>query len=248
MSLVKKQHEIEKIRSAGNLVARVFIELKKMIKPGITTMSLNDFAEQMILDNGAFPTFKGYLGYPYSICASVNNQMVHSFPTTKTLKKGDIVSIDMAVTLDGYVGDSAFTTGVGEISLQNKKLIEATKLALDTAIKLAKPGATLGDLGFAIEQTAIDYGFKSTHQYVGHFIGKKMHEEPAVPNFGQNGDGLKLKEGMVLCLEPMFIDGEDELFTDPLDRWTVRTKHGGNATQEEHTILVTKDGGEILTK
>ncbi len=248
MGKIKSTKEIIKMQAAGHVVGLVHQELKKMIKPGITTLELDAKAKEIILSNGATPTFLGFGGFPNSICTSVNNTLVHGIPNDHPLVEGDIISIDVGATLNGFVGDAAFTMGVGEIDKNAKKVLDVSKDALALGIKMIKPGLHLGDLGFAIEHLIKKAGLTSTHQYTGHFIGKQMHESPAVPNFGIPGQGLVLKEGMTFCIEPMVIDGRDQLFTDPLDNWTVRTVHGGITAHDEHTVLVTATGGEILTK
>ncbi len=247
MPLIKNQEQISKMREAGRIVAKVHRELKEMIKPGVTLLELDKKTEEIIISEGGIPTFKGFSGFPASICASVNEAMVHGIPTNYELKAGDIISVDVGVIKDGWNGDAAFTMAVGEVPAETMKLLNVTKEALASAIKFAKPGVTLGELGEHIESFAINNGFTAARDYVGHGIGENMHEEPYVPNYGFKG-GMKLQEGMTICIEPMFIDGKDELFTDPLDKWTVRTKHGGLTTHDEHTILITKNGGEILTK
>lgn len=247
MGLIKTQDQITKMEEAGRIVALVHRELKAMIKPGVTLLELDAKAEELIRGEGAIPTFKGFDGFPGSICASVNEEMVHGIPSSRELKEGDIISVDVGAIKDGWNGDAAFTMGVGEVSEVAKKIMQVTKDSLASAIKFAKPGVRLGELGAHIEKFAIDAGFTAARGFVGHGIGEKMHEEPYVPNYAFKG-GMKLQEGMTICIEPMFIDGKDDLFIDPLDKWTVRPKHGGLTTHDEHTILITKDGGKILTK
>ncbi len=247
MPLVKNQEQIKKMEEAGRIVARVHRELKVMIKPGVTLLELDAKAEEIIRSEGAIPTFKGFEGFPASICASVNEVMVHGIPTNLALKDGDIISVDVGALKDGWNGDAAFTKAVGNVSSSTQKLLDVTKEALASAIKFAKPGVSLGELGAHIESFAINNGYTVAKDFVGHGIGEKMHEEPYVPNYGFKG-GMQLQEGMTICIEPMFIDGPDDLFIDPIDKWTVRPKHGGLTTHDEHTILITKDGGRILTK
>ena len=247
MSLIKTEEQISKIKVASKIVALVHKELKLMIKPGISLLELDAFAEELIISKGGKPTFKGYEGFPASLCTSVNDQMVHGIPNSYILKDGDIISVDVGVEKDGWNGDAAFTVGVGKISKSAQKLITVTENALYSAIKFSKPGVTIGELGAHIETFALKSGFGVAHDYVGHGIGEKMHEDPLIPNFGFDG-GEVLKENMTLCIEPMFIDGKDELFIDPKDEWTVKTKHGGNASHVEHTIVIRKRGGEILSK
>ncbi len=247
MPYIKNESEIKLMREASQIVAIVHQELKKLLKPGISLLELNNKAEEIILKNNATPTFKGYHGFPSSICASINDIMVHGIPNDRTLKDGDIISIDVGVMKDGWNGDAAFTFPIGNVSKEAKLIMKVTKEALNESIKFAKPGVSLGELGGFIESFAIKNGFTSAREYVGHGIGKEMHEDPLVPNYSFKG-GEILKEGMTICIEPMFINGKDELFVDPLDGWTVRTKHGGITTHDEHTIVIRKNGGEILTK
>ncbi len=247
MGLIKTPEQIEKMEEAGRIVARVHRELKAMIKPGVTLLELDAKAEEIIRSEGATPTFKGFEGFPASICASVNQVMVHGIPTDYALKDGDIISVDVGALKDGWNGDAAFTKAVGTIPAKTQKLLDVTKEALAAGIKFARPGVTLGQLGAEIESYAIKNGFTAARDFVGHGIGESMHEEPYVPNYGFKG-GMVLQEGMTICIEPMFIDGPDDLFIDPLDKWTVRPKHGGLTTHDEHTIVITKDGGRILTK
>ncbi len=247
MPLIKNAEQIKLMEEAGRIVARVHRELKAMIKPGVTLLELDAKAEEIIRSEGAIPTFKGYEGFPGSICASVNEVMVHGIPNGYALKEGDIISVDVGALKDGWNGDAAFTKAVGEIPKSTQKLLDVTKEALAAGIKFAKPGVTLGELGSEIESYAIKNGYTAARDFVGHGIGEQMHEEPYVPNYGFKG-GMKLQEGMTICIEPMFIDGPDDLFIDPLDKWTVRPKHGGLTTHDEHTIVITKDGGRILTK
>ncbi len=247
MALIKTPEQIKKMEEAGRIVARVHRELKAMIKPGVTLLELDAKAEEIIRSEGAIPTFKGFSGFPASICASVNQVMVHGIPTNYELKEGDIISVDVGALKDGWNGDAAFTKAVGTIPAATQKLLDVTKEALAAGIKFAKPGVTLGQLGAEIESYAIKNGYTAARDFVGHGIGEQMHEEPYVPNYGFKG-GMTLQEGMTICIEPMFIDGPDDLFIDPLDGWTVRPKHNGLTTHDEHTIVITKDGGRILTK
>ncbi len=250
MSSIKTEEQILKIKEASRIVALVHKELKSMIAPGISLIELDKKAEQIILSEGGKPTFKGFPGstpFPASICVSINNEMVHGIPRDIKINEGDIVTIDVGVVKDGWNGDAAFTMGVGQVSKRAELIMNATKEALASAIKFAKPGITTGELGAHIESFALKHGFSVTKEFVGHGIGKKMHEDPYIPNYGFKGGDI-LQEGMTICIEPMFIDGPDDLFIDPIDKWTVRTKHGGLATQDEHTIVIRKNGGEILSK
>ncbi len=247
MPLIKTKEQIKLMEEAGRIVAKVHRELKLLIRPGITLLELDSKAEEIIRSEGGIPTFKGFEGFPSSICASVNQVMVHGIPTNYELKDGDIISIDVGVLKNGWNGDAAFTKAVGKISKETQKLLDVTKEALSEGIKFAKPGITLGELGAHIESFAIKNGYTAAKDFVGHGIGENMHEEPYVPNYGFDG-GMKLQEGMTICIEPMFIDGPDDLFIDPIDKWTVRPRHDGLTTHDEHTIVIEKNGGRILTK
>jgi methionyl aminopeptidase len=216
MSLIKTNDEIIKMREAGRIVAKVHRILKENIKEGITLLELDKLAEETIRAEGATPSFLGFGGFPNSICSSVNEVMVHGIPNNYKLKSGDIVSIDVGAYKDGYHGDAAFTIGVGSVSSRHQELMDVNKLALKEAIDFIKPGITLGELGTLIESFAIAAGFTSAREYTGHGIGSEMHQDPYVPNVSFKG-GMVLKEGMTICIEPMFIDGKDRLFTDPLD-------------------------------
>lgn len=247
MALIKTPEQIKLMEEAGRIVARVHRELKKMIKPGTTLLELDARAEELIISEGGIPTFKGFEGFPNSICASVNDALVHGIPTDYALKEGDIVSIDVGVIKNGWNGDAAFTKAVGQVPKEVETFLNTTKEALAAAIRFVKPGVSLGELGFLIESFALQKGYSVTRQYVGHGIGEQMHEDPYVPNYGHK-DGYILKEGMVICIEPMFIMGPDDLETDLVDKWTVRSKRGDLTAHDEHTVLIEKDGGRILTK
>ena len=204
---IKTDQEIKLMKEAGRIVGKVHNELKAMIKPGISLLELNDKAEEIIRKEGATPSFLGYHGFPATICSSVNEVLVHGIPNDYQLQDGDIVSIDVGAYKDGYHGDAAFTMCVGNVSKEAENLSKATKVALQRAIDMAKPGNTIGDIGNVIEKTAKEYGVKLTKEYIGHGIGKNLHEEPAVPNYGNKGDGPTLKTGMTIAIEPMFIVG-----------------------------------------
>lgn len=247
MSLIKTSEQIKLMKESGRIVALVHSELKKIIRPGVSLIELDQIAEKIILKESGIPIFKGYDGFPSSICTSINEVMVHGIPDQYKLKEGDMISIDVGVKKADWCADAAFTIGVGRISKKAQKILSTTKEALDSAIKFVKPGIKLGELGKHIESFAIKNGFTVARDFVGHGIGREMHEEPYVPNYEFKG-GMVLKEGMTICIEPMFIDGKDDLFIDPFDKWTVRTKHRGLTTHEESTVYITKNGGEILTK
>ena len=246
MIIGKSRKELEKMRAAGRLVGLVREHLRAMVKPGVTTLDLDRAAEQMIRDAGALPTFKGYNGFPFSICASVNEQIVHGFPSDYALKEGDIFSIDCGVTLEGFVGDTATTVPVGEIDEEKLKLIRVTEECLERAIQQCRPGNHLGDIGWAVQQHAEANGYSVVRDYVGHGIGRRMHEDPQIPNYGRPGLGPKIKAGYVFAVEPMVNQGTH--FTKVLaDGWTVVTVDGKPSAHAEHTIAITEDGPEVLT-
>jgi methionyl aminopeptidase len=217
MPSIKNPEAIAKMEEAGRIVGKVHNELKKMIKPGVTLLELDAKAEEIIRAEGAEPSFLGYGGFPASICASVNEVLVHGIPNNYALKEGDLVSIDVGAYKDGYHGDAAFTMGVGNISAEAENISKATKAALQAAINVAKPGATIGDIGYAVEEVAKKYGVELTREYTGHGIGENLHEDPNVPNYGTPGTGPVLKEGMTIAIEPMFIFGTEKTWVDPLD-------------------------------
>ena len=199
MIIGKSKKELDKMRAAGQLVGQVLQHLRSLVKPGITTMEVDREAEKMIRDAGALPTFKGYNGFPYSICASVNEQIVHGFPSNYALKEGDIFSIDCGATLEGYVGDTATTVPVGEVDEERLKLIRVTEECLDRAIQQCWPGKHLGDIGWAVQEHAEAHGYSIVRDYVGHGIGRRMHEDPQIPNYGRPGVGPKDQVGLCLC-------------------------------------------------
>jgi methionyl aminopeptidase len=203
MIIAKSTKEIGKMRAAGQLVGQVLQDLRRMVAPGVTTMDLDRAAETMIRDGGALPTFKGYHGFPYSICASVNEQVVHGFPSPYELREGDIFSIDVGVTLAGYVGDTATTVPVGRVSEDCLKLVRVTEECLERAIEQCRAGNHIGDIGWAVQQHAEAHGYSVVREYVGHGIGRQMHEDPQIPNYGRPGHGPKIKIGYVFAVEPM---------------------------------------------
>ena len=247
MIIGKSKRELEKMRAAGQLVGLVLQDLSEMVEPGISTIEIDRRAEKMIRDAGALPTFKGYHGFPYSICASVNEQVVHGFPSDYKLKEGDIFSIDCGVTLDGYVGDTATTVPVGRVSDDWLDLVRVTEECLDRAIEECRPGKHLGDIGAAVQQHAEAHGYSVVRDYVGHGIGRRMHEDPQIPNYGKPGQGPKIKAGYVFAVEPMVNMGTHH--TKVLgDGWTVITLDGKPSAHSEHTIAITEEGPEVLTK
>lgn len=244
----KSREDIKMMRIAGNIVALVHQEMKKIVEPGISTKDLDDVAFRIIKENKAIPTFLGYRGYPGTICASVNEQVVHGIPSTETiLKDGDIIAIDVGATFRGLVGDSAWTYAVGNISDENKKLMEGTELALMNAIKQMKADNTLNHVGGAIEDVATEYGLGIVRQYGGHGVGRNMHEDPFVFNYRTPSNNTVLKPGMTIAIEPMLNLGGDEVY-ELDDGWTVSTVDGKASAHFEHTILVTDGEPEILTK
>jgi methionyl aminopeptidase len=246
MIIGKSKRELEKMRAAGQLVGHVLAHLRTLVAPGVTTIDIDRAAEKMIRDAGALPTFKGYNGFPYSICASVNEQIVHGFPSGYKLKDGDIFSIDVGVTLEGFVGDTATTVPVGNVTEDHLQLIRVTQECLERAIEQCRPGKHLGDIGWAVQEHAEAKGYSVVRDYVGHGIGRRMHEDPQIPNYGRPGLGPKIKSGYVFAVEPMVNLGS--YHTKVLsDGWTVVTVDGQPSAHVEHTIAITDDGPEVLT-
>jgi methionyl aminopeptidase len=245
----KSSSEIEKMRRSGRLVREVLEMLRAMVAPGITTMDLERAAEKKIEQMGAKPAFKGYYEYPCVLCTSVNQEIVHGIPSEKrALKEGDIVSIDCGVVLDGYYGDAAITVPVGNhVKPEVKKLLEVTEASLYRGIEQVKIGNSVGDVGAAVQEYVEAQGFSVVREFVGHGIGTKLHEEPQVPNFGTRGQGAKLKEGMVIAIEPMVNSGAAAARVLD-DKWTAVTVDGSFSAHFEHCVAVTKDGPVILTQ
>jgi methionyl aminopeptidase len=245
----KSQSEIEKMKRSGHIVRQILDELKEMVAPGVSTMDLERAAEKKIRDLGAKPAFKGYYDYPCVLCTSVNEEIVHGIPSAKrVLKAGDIVSIDCGVVLDGYYGDAAITVAVGdEISPERKKLLEVTEASLYKAIEQAKVGNSISDIGAAVQEYVEANGFSVVREFVGHGIGTKLHEEPQVPNFRSNGGSTRLREGMVLAIEPMVNSGRPEARVLD-DKWTAVTADGSSSAHFEHCVAVTRNGPVILTQ
>jgi len=247
---VKSREEIEAMRRAGRIVAAVLHELKKMVAPGITPEQLDDVAERTILASGGKPAFKGYSGYPATICASVNDVVVHGIPDKRPLQEGDLLSLDVGVVLDGYYADAAITIPVGRVSPVARKLLRVTREALEAGIKRARPGASVADVSAAVERLAVRHGFSVVRELSGHGIGRKMHEPPQVPNFvdGASKEDLRteLRPGVTICIEPMVNEGSGEVVRDP-DGWTTRTRDHGLSAHFEHTVAIEAHGPEILT-
>lgn len=247
MIILKSKMEIDIMREAGRIVALTHQELAKAIKPGVTTKQLDELAETFIRSKGAVPSFLGYGGFSGSICASVNEELVHGIPGKRTLQEGDIISIDIGAQFEGYHGDSAWTYGVGKISEEDQRLMKVTEESLYKGLEKAIPGGRLSDISHAIQIHAEASGFTIVREYVGHGIGRGLHEDPQIPNYGPPGRGPRLKPGMVLAIEPMVNAGERYVRTLE-DNWTVVTIDGKNCTHYEHTIAITEDGFEILTR
>ena len=248
MIYLKTDEEIELMRSANQLVGRTLGELAKHIAPGVTTLQLDKIAEEFIRDNGAVPAFLGYGGFPNSICASVNEQVVHGIPSSKAvLKEGDVISVDCGTILNGFVGDSAYTFCVGEVAPEVKNLLKTTKESLYQGIQQAVEGKRVGDVSHAVQTYCESKGFSVVRELVGHGIGRKMHEEPEVPNYGRYGCGPLLRSGMCICIEPMINMGKADIFVDAENDWTIYTDDGMPSAQWEIQVLITEDGYEILS-
>jgi methionyl aminopeptidase len=245
--VIKTAKEVEKMRRAGGIVREVLHAVRAMVKPGATTLDLEKVAETMIEEAGAKPAFKGYHGFPCVLCTSLNDQVVHGIPSAKTvLREGDILSVDCGAVIDGYYGDSAITIPVGKVAAGTQRLLQITQGSLERAIEAVRPGATLGDVGAAVQEMVEAEGFSVVKEFVGHGIGTHMHEDPQIPNFGQRGRGVRLREGMVLAIEPMVNAGGDAVRVLK-DGWTAVTEDGSLSAHFEHTVAVTKDGAAILT-
>ncbi len=247
MIILKSQREIDIMREAGRMVAQTREEVKKHIKPGITTKALDEIAETFIRQLGGIPSFKGYNGFPGSVCLSVNEEVVHGIPSDRVLKDGDIVSLDIGVMYKGYHADSAWTYPVGNISKADEQLLEVTLQSLFEGLKMAKPGNRVSDISAAIEAYVKPYGYGIVEEFTGHGIGKNLHEDPYVPNFGKPGYGALLKPGMTICVEPMINIGTKRVRILS-DNWTTITIDRKNSAHFEHMIAITETGCEILTE
>ena len=247
MIICRSATELEKMRAAGKLVGQVLTAMAAEVKPGITTGDLDAIAEGLIMDAGAIPAFKGYHGYPATICASVNDEVIHGIPSGKrVLKAGDVISIDVGASLAGYYGDSAVTLPVGPVSDEAAALLQVTEESLYRAIETVKPGGRVSDIGHAVQKHVESHGFSVVREFVGHGIGQQMHEEPQVPNYGEPGRGPRLAEGMVLAIEPMVNAGKPAVKVLS-DGWTAVTRDRSLSAHFEHTVAVTADGPWILT-
>ncbi|WP_242217486.1 type I methionyl aminopeptidase [Bacillus cereus group sp. BfR-BA-01380] len=246
MNMIKTRREIDLMRESGKLLASCHQEIAKMLRPGITALEIDTFVETYLAKYGATPEQKGYNDYPYAICASVNDEMCHGFPTDQALKEGDIVTIDMVVNLNGALADSAWSYKVGDISHEAENLLLVTENALYKGIEQAIAGNHVGDIGYAIESYVASEGFSIARDFTGHGIGKEIHEEPAIFHFGKQGQGPVLQEGMVITIEPIVNVGMRYAKVD-VNGWTARTMDGKLSAQYEHTIAITNDGPIILT-
>ncbi len=251
MIIAKTSRDLDRMREVGELIAEVRETLRLMVKPGISTLELNTTAEKMMRDAGAIPTFVGYkpagmTPFPFAICASVNEQVVHGFSNASALKSGDIVSLDMAATLNGFIGDTATTVGVGEIADEIKQLIEVTEQCLVKGIAQCFPNRRVGDIGWAVQEHAEKFGYGIVRNYTGHGIGRSLHESPQIPNYGRPGTKEKIRAGYVFAIEPMLNLGTYETKTLK-DKWTVVTSDGKPSAHCEHTVAITAEGPEILT-
>jgi methionyl aminopeptidase len=243
----KSPAEIEQMERAATVVVETLELLGEHIRPGVTTQELDELAEEFIRSRGGEPTFKGYRGYPASICTSPNSMVVHGIPGPYVLSEGDLISVDVGVTLGGFVGDSAYTFAVGEISEDAQRLLDAGQAALAAGIERARAGNHLSDIGHAIQKVTEDAGFSVVRSLVGHGVGRKMHEEPQIPNFGEPGHGPVLQTGMTLAIEPMINAGGSGVYLHD-DDWSISTEDGSLSAHFEHTVAVTESGPKILTK
>lgn len=246
MIILKSPEEIQKMGETNAIVAEVLACLSEKVKPGVTTSELNEYAEVTAHKRGAKPAFKGYGGFPFALCTSLNSEVVHGFPSDRPLEEGDIISLDYGVYYKGYYGDSAITVAVGRISASAARLMKVTEEALYKGIEKAREGNRLGDISFAVQSCVEKAGFSVVRDYVGHGIGKDLHEDPPIPNFGVRGRGVKLRAGMVMAIEPMVNEGSYVVGVKP-DGWTVVTDDGSLSAHFEHTIAVTEDGPVILS-
>jgi methionyl aminopeptidase len=244
--VIKSPREIELMKQAGILLAKVFQAIEPLIKPGVTTNQIDKMADRIITDNGGVAAFKGYGGFPASICASVNDTLIHGIPNDMPLVEGDIISVDIGVRYKGYHADAARTYPVGKCSEKAINLIDVAEDCFNTALEVIRPGAYVGDIGHAVMSLAKQHGYEVPREYTGHGIGSDLHEDPQVPNYGTPGTGVVLKEGMCLAIEPMVMAGKYHTKVMP-DNWTVKSSDGQLSSHYENTILVTSDGCQVLT-
>jgi len=246
MLYLKTDEEIGLLRESNMLVSKTLAEIASLIKPGVTTLYLDKIAETYIRDNGGIPGFKGYGGFPSTLCTSVNEEVVHGIPSEYVLKEGDIVSVDCGVILNGWYGDSAYTFAVGEISEEVNRLLEFTKASLEAGVKEAIAGNRIGDISFAVQSKAESGGYSVVRELVGHGIGKKLHEPPEVANYGRRGSGARMEKGLVICIEPMINMGKKET-VQMRDGWTIRTADGKPSAHFEYAVAVNKGEPDVLT-
>jgi methionyl aminopeptidase len=246
MLYTKTSEEVELLRESNLLVSKTLAMIATLIRPGITTLDLDREAETFIRDNGALPAFKGYNGFPRTLCTSVNDEVVHGIPSDYVLKEGDIVSVDCGVLLNGYYGDSAYTFPVGEIDEEVKRLLDYTKASLEEGVKEAVTGNRVGDISFAVQSKAESGGFSVVRELVGHGLGTKLHESPEVPNYGRKGTGPKLEKGLVICIEPMINMGLKDTI-QMRDGWTIKTSDGKPSAHFEYAVAVDKGMADVLT-
>jgi methionyl aminopeptidase len=247
MIICKSAAEIEKLRRSGRIVRGILEELRERVKPGVTTIELERYTEKRLAESKAHPAFKGYRGYPCCLCTSVNEQIIHGIPSERRLKEGDILGLDLGAIVDGYFGDSAITVPVGRIPESVEKLLQIGEEALELAIVKARPGNRVGDISATIQRHAESNGCSVVREFVGHGIGRELHEEPQVPNFGSAGHGPALKEGMVLAIETMINAGGPEVQVLD-DHWTAVTADGGFSVHFEHMVAITRNGPDVLTR
>jgi methionyl aminopeptidase len=247
MIICKSPAEVEKLRKSARLVREILYEARDRARPGVTTRELEDFAEKRLTQAGAKPAFKGYRGYPCCLCTSVNEELMHGIPSGRRLKEGDILGLDLGVILDGFYGDSALTVPVGEINESAKKLLQVSEDALELSIVKARLGNRIGDISWTVQEHVEKNGYSVVREFVGHGIGRSLHEDPQIPNYGHPGHGPALKEGMVLAIETMVNSGRPELRILS-DHWTAVTADGKNAAHFEHMVAVTQNGPDVLTR
>lgn len=247
MIVCKSVREIEKLRVSGRVVRGILEEMRAQVRPGVTTLELESYVTRRVKQLGVKPAFRGYRGYPCCLCASINSEIVHGIPSRRPLKEGDIVSLDLGVIVDGYYGDSALTVPVGEISDSLKRLLRVTEESLEIGISQARLGNHLEDISAAVQAHAEKAGYSVVREFVGHGIGRALHEEPQIPNFGKAGHGPVLKEGMVLAIEPMVNEGGSDVRVLD-DQWTAVTADGGFSAHFEHMVAITRNGPDVLTR
>jgi len=246
MLYLKTEEEVGLLKESNMLVSKTLAEIARHIKPGVTTLYLDSIAETFIRDHSAIPAFKGYGGFPNTLCTSVNDEVVHGIPSDYFLKEGDIISVDCGVILNGWVGDSAYTFAVGEVTEEVKRLMDFTRASLEEGVKAAVAGNRVGDISSAVQEKAESGGYSVVRELVGHGLGKKMHESPEVPNYGKKGSGPKMEKGLVICIEPMINLGKKETIQMP-DGWTIKTADGKPSAHFEYAVAVNKGKADVLT-